>query len=308
MTEHTAAQLARATLHRLARLELPPTPENYTRIYRELAGAEGSMLSDELAYDACAELLPVAKALVAAITDKTDQLAVSMGERSREMESSVRELNRATEKEEIRQVLVGIVSIANAIRSTVEDSRADLVSTSETLKNIRVDLQQTRALLHEDHLTGAQNRRAMDAILAQEVARARAHHGKLSVIMMDIDHFKTVNDTYGHDAGDNLLSHLAFIARSVLRESDVLVRYGGEEFLLILPDSDMEGARFVIERLNQVIHKSPLIYDGKKIAVTCSAGLAELKDSENGHALILRADAVLYEAKREGRDRYKTAD
>ena len=158
------------------------------------------------------------------------------------------------------------------------------------------------AALNEDALTGAQNRRAMDAVLNKEVARAMRYHRPLSAIMLDIDHFKRVNDTYGHDAGDRLLMHVTILARSVLRESDVFIRYGGEEFLLLLPDSELGGAAHVADRLRELLQESPLQTDNGRIDVNFSAGVAQLLDGENGHSLVLRTDKAMYEAKQRGRN------
>jgi diguanylate cyclase len=183
-----------------------------------------------------------------------------------------------------------------------------LESTRETLERMSSELSETRQSLLEDSLTGAQNRRGMDVILSREVARAKRNENRLAVAMIDIDHFKQVNDTYGHDAGDRMLAHVSMIAKSVLRESDALVRYGGEEFLLILPDADIKGAEFVLDRLRIVIGRSPLMYNQKKIEVTFSGGLARLQEGENGHNLVLRADRALYDAKRAGRNCVRIAD
>ena len=305
----STVDIARATLHRLNELGLPPTPQNYFQFYYEISGETPPAPENRDGVKAaCPELVKMVRSLLDTISNRTEDLANDIGVRSEEMKQSVDALALAKEKVEMLRLLDSIVGKANEIHGTVEDTRDDLLATRLTLDHIQSELQETRQLLHEDGLTGAQNRRAMDTILAREVSRAQLTGSRLTVAMIDIDHFKSVNDTYGHDAGDKLLLHLTMIAKSVLREADVLVRYGGEEFLLILPDADIRGAEFVVGRLKQVLQKSPLIYEGKKIDVTFSGGIAQIKANENGHALVLRADEALYEAKRSGRNCYKVAE
>lgn len=308
---HSAAELARATLLRLNELGLPPTPDNYAKYYHQLDGEHQEQSVEEAPppprEGACAELVPLVRTFLQAISDKADTLASSLGTSNAQIRKSIDELVAAQDQEEVLRLLNFIITKANGIHATVGNTYEDLVTTRSALDEIKAELEETRQLLHEDALTGAQNRRAMDAVLAKEVARSKRMGSRLSVAMIDIDHFKDVNDQHGHDAGDRLLLHLTMIAKSVLRESDVLVRYGGEEFLVILPDSDVKGAEFVLDRLKSVIRRSPLIYENKKIDITFSGGIAQLKADENGHALILRADAALYEAKRAGRNCFRVS-
>jgi len=297
----SVTDFARATLLRLSELGLPPSPENYAKYYAEISGepsTEKSVASAE-----STELLQMLQLLVDEVTERTGSLANDLGERNRDIRHSIESLSAVQEKTRIMQLLEGLVAKANSIHETVADTHEDLEATRLALDHLSSELVETRQSLHEDSLTGAQNRRGMDAILMREVARAKRNKNRLVVAMLDVDHFKRVNDTYGHDVGDKLLVHLSMIAKSVMRESDALIRYGGEEFLLILSETEQQGASYVMDRLRQVIAKTPLVYDNKKIEVTLSIGMAQLGEGENGHSLVLRADHALYEAKRAGRDR-----
>lgn len=297
----SVTDLARATLLRLSELGLPPSPENYARFYAEISGEPSTAKAAAPAESA--ELMRMLQLLVDEVTERTGSLASDLGERNRDMRHSIDALSTAQEKSIILQLLEGLVAKADSIHETVADTHEDLAATRLALDHLSSELVETRQSLHEDSLTGAQNRRGMDTILLREVARAKRNKNRLAVAMLDVDHFKRVNDTYGHDVGDKLLVHLSMIAKSVMRESDALIRYGGEEFLLVLSETDQQGASYVVERLRQVIGKTPLVYDNKKIEVTLSVGLAQLGEGENGHSLVLRADHALYEAKRAGRDR-----
>ena len=300
------SDIARATLLHLTELGLTPTPEHYATHYYKISG-EAPPPSPNQANPACAEILQLVRATLDSISSTTASHATNLGKQNQEMRLSIDSLSAAQEKQEILRMLENVVNKANEIFGTVENSRHDLLATKLSLDQLNSELQETRLQLNEDPLTGAQNRRAMDKILSREVALSLRTGSRLSVSMIDIDHFKKINDNHGHDAGDKLLLHLTMIAKSVLRETDVLVRYGGEEFLVILPDSDTKGAEFVLNRLKQVLQKSPLIYDDKRIEITFSGGIAQLRPDENGHALILRADAALFAAKHAGRNCFKIA-
>jgi diguanylate cyclase (GGDEF)-like protein len=144
-----------------------------------------------------------------------------------------------------------------------------------------------------DPLTGLPNRRVWDEDLARELARAQRHGGSLCLALLDLDHFKAYNDTYGHQAGDELLALAATAWRPELRTTDTIARYGGEEFAVLLPHSDEAGALSVVERLLAVV----------PLDQTASAGVAVWDGSEGSEALVARADAALYEAKGAGRAR-----
>jgi diguanylate cyclase (GGDEF)-like protein/PAS domain S-box-containing protein len=161
-------------------------------------------------------------------------------------------------------------------------------------------LDRLRDLARTDPLTGLPNRRAWEDRIAIEVARAERYERPLCVAAIDLDHFKAYNDTYGHQAGDDLLRDAADRWRSVLRASDMLARLGGDEFALLLPDCEPELAAGIVERLQ---HLTP----GNGEGVGCSAGLVRREPGESAAGVLARADAALYEAKARGRGRIAIA-
>ena len=164
-------------------------------------------------------------------------------------------------------------------------------------------------LSRHDALTGLLNRRAIDEILSQEEQRARRLSGPLSVLMIDIDHFKRINDSQGHGVGDRALQHLAAVMRTQLREIDHLSRWGGEEFLAVLPATSAAEALVMAERLADRVRSLPLVNDDIRLGLTVSIGVAEwLGPDDTVLQLLGRADAVLYQAKRNGRDQVRAAD
>jgi diguanylate cyclase len=304
-----------AVMQRLKELGEPATPENYERLYYEISGldrvvkVEAAEPPAELSADAkmMAQMMAMVREVVQEVTEKTGNLARDLGEKNKGLTENVDNLRSSRDKQEILRLLSTVVMQAGGIQSTVESSHRELQETRHTLASMQEELAETRQLLNEDALTGALNRRGLDQTLSREIARAQRGGQKMSVTMIDLDYFKSVNDLFGHEAGDQLLIHFTGLIRSVLRKSDALVRYGGEEFALILPETDARGALFVLGRLQQVVKKTPLMYNGREIATTFSAGVAELQDEENGHALLRRADDAVYAAKRAGRDCIRTA-
>jgi diguanylate cyclase (GGDEF)-like protein len=155
-----------------------------------------------------------------------------------------------------------------------------------------------------DPLTDAYNRRFGLARLREEFSRAVRAEGPLGVLMLDLDHFKAVNDTYGHLVGDRVLRAVAHACRLVMREGDVLIRYGGEEFLVLLPGAGIEDVRQVGERIRRAIAETSVADGDQRVAVTVSGGGTVYRDSiDSSDRLVESADAALYEAKETGRNR-----
>lgn len=155
----------------------------------------------------------------------------------------------------------------------------------------------------QDALTGLSNRRAAARRLGAERSRALRQHEPLSVLMLDLDHFKRVNDRWGHDAGDQVLVAIARLLNEELRGADLAARHGGEEFLAILPDTGPAQALQVAERIRERIARSPTEFSGTTIPITASIGIATLVADEAPAALVARADAAMYAAKQAGRNR-----
>jgi diguanylate cyclase (GGDEF)-like protein len=154
-----------------------------------------------------------------------------------------------------------------------------------------------------DGLTGVHNKRFLMESLEREIPRARRHDRPLSLVMFDIDHFKSINDTFGHLAGDYVLKELAGVVKSRLRPDDILGRYGGEEFAVILPETGVEGGRAIAEELRKLVQEHRFEFEGEQMAVTVSLGVAQLPDGSDVLNFIKIADERLYEAKRGGRNR-----
>jgi two-component system cell cycle response regulator len=153
-----------------------------------------------------------------------------------------------------------------------------------------------------DHLTGVGNKRFLLETLDREIPRAQRHSRNLSALMMDIDLFKEVNDTYGHLVGDALLKEIATIVRAKLRPDDTFVRYGGDEFAAVLPETLLQDAVNTAERLRQIVMAHEFTIEGESIKVTISIGVIEFQKGWANDQLIKAADEMLYQAKHDGRN------
>lgn len=180
----------------------------------------------------------------------------------------------------------------NALRQRLSDSHRQLKDAYQRIEQIAV----------RDELTGLYNRRFLLDLLARERSRAKRLKTEFAACLFDIDHFKSINDSFGHSVGDAVLKRFALIANSGLRDVDVLGRYGGEEFLMILPDTGVVGARSAAERIRRLVESAAFqqLPEGRKVTVTI--GVACSRQDEDTEGLIGRADAALYQGKAAGRN------
>jgi len=182
----------------------------------------------------------------------------------------------------------------------IEDCRI-----ADEVNALREDVERLSAAVSTDTLTGLSNYRFFLQALEQELERTQRSGQPTSLIMLDIDHFKNVNDTCGHETGNKALKHVSEIIRQTVRRLDIPCRYGGEEFAVILPDTSLQASVQVAERIRTLIAKSPLPHDDQQLVLTVSIGIAtyQLNSSLQPEQLIKNADKFLYQAKQEGRNR-----
>ncbi len=197
------------------------------------------------------------------------------------------------------------------LEAELQRTRAELEEAKRQLKAKDIELEAVRIqadeVSHTDALTYLPNRRMVVNTLQTEVHRSERYHTPLSISMIDIDHFKSINDTFGHTVGDQVLRQLATLLREKIREMDMVGRYGGEEFLLILPNTRLKDAAEQAARLCSLIREAEFDV-GKKTHLTISIGVAEYRiGEENWQKFLSRADMALYEAKNKGRDRWEVS-
>lgn len=202
-------------------------------------------------------------------------------------------------------ISLGIATLLSQQRATMRVLESRVADRTAALTRANDELRQ---LAVTDALTGLLNRRAMFDVLEREMSRQQRYEHPLALIVCDIDHFKLVNDQWGHAAGDLVLRHVASICTAVLRDADAMARYGGEEFVIIAPETDEASARQLAERLRVAVRSAETPVGDRSVRVSASFGVAmrHREDSEVGQ-LLRRADDALYEAKRAGRDRVVVA-
>jgi diguanylate cyclase len=178
------------------------------------------------------------------------------------------------------------------------------VQESETrIRQLEQELSQVSEMVREDQLTGALNRRGLDAAFEHDAAHADRTESPLCVALLDIDNFKRLNDTQGHQAGDQALIHLSSVIKEALRPSDSVARYGGEEFVILLPDTPLEEGAATIERLQRELTRRFFLHENERILITFSAGVAQRDQQEPQDEAIGRADKAMYQAKHSGKNR-----
>lgn len=193
------------------------------------------------------------------------------------------------------------IILNSAIPVRAEDGRVEgaIIVNIDITRRKRMEMR-LREISERDYLTNTYNRRQMYRLLSVELARARRYGTPLAVMMFDVDGFKAINDTYGHIAGDTILRRMVDVIREQLRTSDHFVRFGGEEFIVILPGIDLAAGASLAERLRELVKQIDFEFVS---GITCSFGVCEPREDDDIDALIRRVDRLLYRAKHEGRDR-----
>ncbi len=205
--------------------------------------------------------------------------------------------------------LIGQLRLYGGRRGIGRDDRETAVWLAAALGPVLKSMllvEETRHLATTDSLTGLRNRRTITERLRDEIARSTRYGTSVSVLLCDIDHFKQVNDTFGHQTGDDVLRAVSHTFERAVREVDLIGRWGGEEFLVVLPETDSEGAEVVAERIRAYVAELPPFSNGPA-QVTISVGVAHYEIGDELEQLVRRADKAMYRAKHEGRNRVHTA-
>ena len=253
------------------------------------------------------------KNLITTFIDRVGEMSQSADGYHTRMGEYSEKISQASDLSELGDVVEGLSADVADLRDALRRSHTELVAArgdaeqaQTRIHELEQELAQVSNLVREDQLTGALNRRGMEEALAREIARADRLEAPLSVGLLDIDHFKRLNDSLGHQAGDEALRHLVRVVKKLLRPTDTLARYGGEEFLILLPNTDPEEGAEVLKRVQRALTKEFFLHDNEKVLITFSAGVAQRQTGEDESSLIGRADAAMYRAKQSGRNRVET--
>ncbi len=255
------------------------------------------------------------KSLMTTFIDHLGELTESTGEYHTKIAGYSKKVGSADNIAELSHILNDIMHDTRIIQESAQRSHEELVNTrkqahdaEERVRQLEQELEEASEKMHEDQLTGALNRRGMDEAMDREIQRAERQKSPVSLALLDIDNFKQLNDTLGHQAGDQALVHLTNVIKEAVRPTDAVARYGGEEFLIIMPDTGLEEAMATITRLQRELTKKFFLHDNNRLLITFSAGVALRGEEEDPEEIIGRADKAMYHAKQTGKNRVVAAD
>ena len=250
------------------------------------------------------------KQMLAGFVDHLSEFADSTSDYHDKIEVCVEKISHAEDIAQLEDVLAEVIRETRVIQINAQRSRDDLRASRQRVEDaerqineLQGELDKASLLVRNDQLTGTLNRRGLEEAFDNEVGRAQRRKSVLCVAMLDIDNFKKLNDSLGHEAGDGALIHLVTVIRDTLRPQDTLARFGGEEFVILLPDTPLEDAKKAIVRLQRELTKRFFLHDNEKILITFSAGLTDYRDDDTQASVTKRADEAMYAAKKAGKNR-----
>lgn len=339
MSDHEfkrALGYANAALDLLKKSSIPPYPQFYELLYTYATGVNptlnhrinaifttGNSPTQSLAETLYNEFLKsdvndristVSERMqvrIEAVHSAIDHAMTTANAYSGSLQSAQGDLEREIGPEALKSLATRLLAETRRMQDTNRTLEQKLEASREDIASLQRDLDDVRRESLLDPLTKIANRKSFDEGLRSAIAEARQTGGPLCLILIDIDHFKTFNDTFGHQTGDQVLRLVAMTIKSNIKGRDLAARYGGEEFVAILPNTDLNGASIVAENVRQAIHGKELLKrstNEKLGRITASFGIASFKSTDTAGSLIERADRCLYAAKHAGRNRVVTEE
>lgn len=250
------------------------------------------------------------KSLMVTFIDQLGEITDSTSDDQQKIEGYSLPINQSSNIAELSYLLNDIMQDTRLIQASALRSHDELLGSRNLMQEAERKIQkleqalaQVSELVQEDQLTGTLNRRGLDDAFAREATRADRSLSPLCVALLDIDNFKSLNDSFGHQAGDQALVHLSGVIQDSLRLSDTVSRYGGEEFILLLPEVELKDAVATIERLQRELAKKCFQHNNERVVVTFSAGVTLRSPEETQKDVLGRADKAMYQAKKAGKNR-----
>ncbi|TXH78851.1 GGDEF domain-containing protein [Thauera aminoaromatica] len=254
------------------------------------------------------------KEMLKTFVDRLGEFADSTGDYHARIEESAGRIAAARDIAELTDVIADVMRETRAVQESTQRSRGEIEELRQQashanaeIARLQAELEQTSELIRHDPLTGMLNRKGLDEALSREAAFAQRRGTPLCLGLLDVDNFKQINDTHGHQTGDEALQHLATVIRENVRPQDSVGRYGGEEFVVLLPDTALDSAAAALVRLQRALTKRFFLARQQKLLITFSAGVAQLRPDEQPEHAVDRADKAMYIAKRSGKNRVISA-
>lgn len=254
------------------------------------------------------------KTMLAGFVDHLANFSDSTSDYHDKIEVCAQKISAAKDINELADVVQDVMKETRIIQFNAQRSRDELQTTrkrveetEQRISELQGELDKASTLVRHDQLTGALNRRGLEEAFEKETARANRRKTPLCVALLDIDNFKKLNDSLGHDAGDAALIHLATVTRETMRPQDTVARFGGEEFIILLPDTPIEDAKKAVVRLQRELTKKFFLHNNEKQLITFSAGVTQIRPDDTQPSVIKRADESMYAAKKSGKNRVVSA-
>ncbi|MDY6851296.1 MAG: GGDEF domain-containing protein [Thermodesulfobacteriota bacterium] len=330
-------KIARRVLPFLSEHEIPVNPANYRMWYEYFSDtssrlretldnylSEGTKFTQELTQALYQkfysnEALESRALLIDRTEDKIQELALEIIKElvssivessafSQSIAGQIEAVGDACDLDNIRNIVADIIYETDQIIKSQGTFQNRIEKTSQELTSLQENLRRSEELANIDELTKLSNRRAFNLRLAEEMNRSKRYGHPLSLIMLDLDDFKKVNDNYGHVVGDSLLEITAGSIKAMVRQSDFPARYGGEEFVVICPETDIKEACLIAERIRTKIDETRFTVRGDSVKATISGGVSTISQDEKELDFIDRADKCLYLAKKSGKNRICTEE
>ena len=332
-----SAQFAAGAVKQMTSLGIPANPQNFTVWYAYLSGRDASfvrhidsMLSKKEPFDQtqCADLY--AAVLRLDVDDKEGTREAALDAVGSDLENAIAETTKILKKagaeterygetlqgvdgalqsagtaEQMQTVVANLVEQTRRMADQNRDANESLQQSNNEIAELKIRMADIRSEALTDPLTGLANRRAFAERLADSMIKATAEQTPLCLLMLDIDHFKSFNDTYGHQLGDEVIRLVAGCMSAKTREDDTAARYGGEEFSVVLPGAGLQDAEAIAEEIRVTVAGQKIVRKASRQtlgSVTLSIGVAQLRSDDSDEKLIARADAALYAAKHAGRN------
>lgn len=256
------------------------------------------------------EVRATLKHMVVSFVGELGNLSAATGNYHDNIETLSRKIRETDDVQQLNHLLDEVLRETKNVQSSTLRSRAEVLAARQRVEAAEHKVLELEAALLEasekvqtDYLTGTLNRHGLKEAFERELAIAERENTPTSVALLDIDNFKELNDSFGHQVGDDVLTHLAKLIKDTVRPGDSVARYGGEEFLILLPNAEIEQATAVLTRLQRALTKHFFLHDNGRVLITFSTGVTRHLPGETQDMVIARADAALYQAKRNGKNR-----
>ena len=263
----------------------------------------------ELIRHSLSEAKMTLKLMVTSLITNIEELTDTTGEYQEKLEHYSGRIGNTDDIKELNQLLVLIMEETKQMQKNTLNYRNDFLAArtevslaQNKINQLEIELMAMGEKVHEDHLTGILNRRGLDNAYERETSRALRHQVPLCFALLDIDNFKQLNDMLGHQAGDNALVYLVESIKETTRPEDIVSRYGGEEFVILLPNTQLEEAVQILSRVRRTLTKKFFLHENKRLLITFSAGIAQQRPGESQDHIFKRADEALYRAKKNGKN------